>query len=126
MLLPDGTTVVRLADGATWSEVTGDGCSAGHDFTVVEPGVPDGIRVDELGNVWASSGDGVRVLSPSGQLLAHIGLPGAVGDLCFGGPDGRTFFVTAGEALFRLRAGVRDAAAVLRSRAGSAGSGAVG
>lgn len=97
-------------------DVVGDTCSPGRVFAVVEPGVPDGLRVDELGNVWTSTGDGVQVLSPDGEPLVHVPVPGPVGNLCFGGPDGRTLFVVACEALFRLRTGVRDAAAVLRAR----------
>ena len=41
-------------------------------FAFVTPGVPDGLRVDTEGNVYAGCGDGVQVYSPSGTLLGKI------------------------------------------------------
>jgi len=38
----------------------------------------------------------VAVLSPAGELLREVGVPGAApGKLCFGGPDSRTVYVKA-------------------------------
>lgn len=38
-------------------------------FAAADCGIPDGIKVDEAGNVWTGTGEGVAVYSP-GQLLA--------------------------------------------------------
>ena len=38
-------------------------CPAGHVFTGVTPGIPDGIISDGKGNVWSSSKEGVQVFS---------------------------------------------------------------
>ncbi len=60
-------------------------------------GTPDGIRLDQSGNLYvAQSGVGkVHVISPSGKLLRSLdaGGPNPTG-LAFGGPDERSLFVT--------------------------------
>ena len=57
----------------------------------------DGMRVDVDGNLYVSRfGKGTVVkLAPDGTLLREIKLPGdRPSNLCFGGPDGRTVYVT--------------------------------
>jgi gluconolactonase len=89
-------------------------CKNGRTFVEVEPGIPDGFRVDELGNVWTSSLDSVQVFSPDGVALARVPVPEKVGNVCFGGSDGRTLYVCASTSLYRIATTVRDAAWVLR------------
>lgn len=57
----------------------------------------DGMRIDIDGNLHATRyGKGtVVVVSPQGEILDEIALPGTKpSNLCFGGPDGRTVYVT--------------------------------
>jgi gluconolactonase len=57
----------------------------------------DGMRCDALGNLYITRyGKGtVAVLSPKGEIVREIELPGKrPSNLCFGGPDGRTVYVT--------------------------------
>ena len=57
----------------------------------------DGMRCDAAGNLYITRyGKGtVVVLSPAGQVLREIDVLGArPSNLCFGGPDGRTVYVT--------------------------------
>jgi sugar lactone lactonase YvrE len=57
----------------------------------------DGMRCDAEGNLYISRyGKGtVAVLSPAGKVLREINVLGeAPSNLCFGGPDGRTVYVT--------------------------------
>jgi sugar lactone lactonase YvrE len=65
---------------------------------VAEPGVaPDGLTIDEEGNIWVALWDGgaVRCYSPEGALVRTIPLPVDRPTSCaFGGPDGATLFVT--------------------------------
>jgi gluconolactonase len=89
-------------------------CSGGRLFTTVEPGVPDGLRVDVHGNVWTSAADGVQVFSPDAAPLGRVRVPEVVANLCFGGPDGSTLFVTATTSLYAIETRVTDSAA--RSR----------
>lgn len=90
--------------------VAGDSLGVGTVFAVIEPGAPDGIRCDEHGNVWTSSGDGAQVYSPAGALIARIRLPQSAANLAFGGPDGTTLFFTARTSLYSMPTLVHDAA----------------
>jgi len=90
-------------------------CKNGREFVEVSPGVPDGFRVDEHGNVWTSSHDSVQVFDPAGTPLLRIPVPEKIANLCFGGEDGRTVYITASTSLYRIRTTVRDAAALLRA-----------
>ncbi len=83
--------------------------SGGQVFATTDQGFPDGIRCDESGNVWSSSGDGAQIFSPSGDLIARILLPESAANLAFGGPDGRTVYFTARTSLYSVPALVRDA-----------------
>lgn len=76
----------------------------------IEPGVPDGLRVDVEGRIWTSSADGVQVLGADGATLGRIPVPEVVGNLCFGGEDGHDLFVAASTSLYRIRTATRDAA----------------
>jgi gluconolactonase len=71
----------------------------GRVFAAIDKGGPDGIRCDAAGRVWSSSGSGAHVFAPDGSLICRINLPKAGANLCFGGTDGRTLFVTARDAL---------------------------
>ena len=85
-------------------------------FAEVDPGVPDGIKVDEHGNVWSSSASGIQVFAPSGERLGVVDVPEVVANLCFGGPDGRDLYIAASSSIYHLPTLVQDAAQVLRSR----------
>jgi gluconolactonase len=89
-------------------------CKNGRIFKEIEPGLPDGFRVDEHGNVWTSALDGVHVYSPAGRRIGFLPTPAKVGNLCFGGDDGRTLFVLATTSLHSIRTTVRDASHVIR------------
>jgi sugar lactone lactonase YvrE len=57
----------------------------------------DGMRCDVDGNLYISRyGKGtVAVVSPAGKVVREIGVLGeSPSNLCFGGPDGRTVYVT--------------------------------
>jgi gluconolactonase len=82
----------------------------------------DGLSIDTAGNVYGAGGlnrvpkgatvtldtkAGVYVISPAGKLLRFIPIPeDAVTNCCFGGPDLRTLYVTAGKTLYRVRVDV--------------------
>ncbi len=97
-------------------DVDGTTLRGGGVFAVIEPGVPDGLRVDHDGNVWTSAMDGIRCLSPEGQTLGKIVLPAPTANLCFGGPDGTDMFITASDTVWRVRTTRRDAATCLRNQ----------
>ena len=76
-----------------------DGRLSGGEVFVTTVGIPDGLRVDNQGNVWTSAGPGVNVYTPAGELLGRIDFPHDVTNLTFGGPKRRQVFVTAGPQL---------------------------
>ena len=63
---------------------------------------PDGVKVDAEGNVYVAGGDGVVVFSPEGERVETIALPERPANLAFGGPDGRTLYVTARTSLYKV------------------------
>ena len=81
----------------------------GRIFCTIDAGAPDGIRCDEHGNVWSSAGDGVHVFAPDGTLLGKIPVPETPANLCFGGADGKTLFITARTSLYAIAVSVRGA-----------------
>lgn len=81
---------------------------AGEDFAEVSPGVPDGIKVDELGNVWSSCLDGIIIYSPEGEQIGRIPVPEKVGNLCFGGSDGSDLYIAATSSLYVIPTLTRD------------------
>lgn len=71
-------------------------------FTVIEPGGPDGFRVDKCGNVFAAAWDGIQVFSPSGEMLGKILVPEKTANCAFGGVDGQRLFITASTSLYAI------------------------
>lgn len=79
-------------------------------FVTVPNGVPDGIKVDADGRVYAGTGDGVRIWSAEGRPVGHIPTEGPCANIAFGGPDGRRLFVCAGKRVLAVETKVRGAA----------------
>jgi gluconolactonase len=80
----------------------GNKLSGGSVLAVIDPGLPDGIRVDVDGNVWSSAGDGVHILSPEGALLGKITTPKGVANITFGGPKNNWLFICATDSVHLL------------------------
>lgn len=81
----------------------------GGEWARVEPGPPDGLRVDAKGHVWCSAADGVHVFHPDGDLLGRILVPERVANLCFGGPRGHRLFIAATTSLYAVFVNARSA-----------------
>ncbi len=69
-------------------------------------GVPDGMKVDEKGNLYVTA-DGLAIYSPEGKHLATIQLPEKPANCAFGDPDFQTMYVTARTSLYRIRLDVK-------------------
>ena len=65
-------------------------------------GLPDGLKIDVDGNLFATGPGGVLVLSPDGRHLGTILTGQATGNCAFG-DDGRTLYITADMYLMRVR-----------------------
>jgi len=70
------------------------------------PGVPDGLKVDCLDNVYCGSGGGIWVFDCGGVHLGTVVFPDWPRNLAWGEADWRTLFVTAGTTVYRLRANI--------------------
>jgi gluconolactonase len=69
----------------------------------------DGLRVDAQGNVWTSGPGGILVISPAGKHLGSILTQRATANCAFGDADHQTLYITADEALLRVRTKVKGA-----------------
>ena len=65
-------------------------------------GLPDGMAVDQEGNIFATGPGGVLVLNPEGKLLGIIRTGEATANCAFG-DDGSTLYITADMYLMRIR-----------------------
>lgn len=68
-----------------------------------ERGVPDGMKVDRNGNLYATGPGGIWVWSPEGKRLGRIVLPSIPANLTWGGADRATLFITAGHCVYSLK-----------------------
>jgi gluconolactonase len=68
----------------------------------------DGIKVDELGNVYVSGPGGLWILSPKGKHLGTIVTPEHPHNFAWG-DDGRSLYLTARSTLYRIRLRVSGA-----------------
>ena len=69
----------------------------------VEEGMPDGMKCDELGNIYVSGPGGVWVITPEGEHLGIIKIPEVVGNLNWGGGDWKTLYVAATTSIYRIQ-----------------------
>jgi gluconolactonase len=65
-------------------------------------GLPDGLKVDVAGNLFATGPGGVLILTPEGRHLGTILTQQATGNCAFG-DDGRSLYITADMYLMRVR-----------------------
>jgi len=67
----------------------------------------DGMTIDDEGNVYLT-GKGVSVFDPMGNKIGHIDVPESwTGNVCFGGKDRHTLFITASKAIYGLQMRVK-------------------
>ncbi|MFK7958236.1 MAG: glycoside hydrolase family 3 N-terminal domain-containing protein [Lysobacterales bacterium] len=67
-----------------------------------KPGLPDGMKLDRQGNLFATGPGGVWIIAPDGTHLGTIELPMAAANCAFG-DDGRSLYITATNQLLRVR-----------------------
>jgi len=61
----------------------------------------DGLTVDDEGNVYVTGG-GVSVYDKAGKKLADLAVPEGASNMCFGGKDRKTLFITAQKGLYAI------------------------
>lgn len=119
-LSPDGKTLmVANADAArpVWMAypVGGDGSvgpgrvfADATSWVTGRRGLPDGMKFDAEGNLFACGPEGVYVFASDGTLLGRfdLGVPTAN---CAWGDDGSSLYITADTAIYRVRTATRGA-----------------
>ena len=106
-------TLIRVFDVAADGSLSNGRIFASGIRSSLEPGVPDGMKCDQRGNVWVTAPGGVWVYAPSGDLLGKVRVPEKVANLAWGGPDFRTLFLTATHSVYRVDHQGRAAARAL-------------
>lgn len=63
----------------------------------------DGMTLDDAGNLYLTGRAGVTVFAADGERLGVIAVPEAwTANVCFGGKEHRTLFITASDSLYTL------------------------
>jgi gluconolactonase len=96
---PDG----GISNGRVFADVSGEKDAA----------VPDGMKVDSQGNVYASGPEGIRVFSAGGKHLGTIKTPESASN-CNWGDDGKSLYITAVTSVYRIKLAVAGAKALYR------------
>ena len=103
---PDGKTlyVADIGAGTTYSYAVRDDGTLGEKRQFCNAG-SDGMTIDSEGNLYLTGGDGVTVVDRAGRRVAQLPVPGEgwTSNVCFGGSDLRTLFISAGTGLYAVR-----------------------
>ena len=130
MPVPNG--VVAANDGKTlyvgdshrklWRSypIKGDGTvGGGKDFfnpDTKNDSSPDGMSIDEQGNLYLTGRGGVWVASAKGASLGLIPTPEFCSNVTFGGKDGRTLYLTCSKKVYSLAMNVRGGEIAARKK----------
>ena len=81
-----------LANGKVFYDVTNQ----------TADGLPDGMKIDQKGNLYCTGPGGVWIFSPAGKHLGTIQPPETPANLAWGDADGKTLYITARKGLYRI------------------------
>jgi gluconolactonase len=91
----------NLPSGVHCYEVKGDG-TLGQKLFVIDHG-SDGMAIDVEGNLYTTHGNAVMIHDAHGEPLGEIPVPEGPANVCFGGDDYKTLFITARTSLYSVR-----------------------
>lgn len=100
---PDGKIiyVADIGDKKIWKyNIQPDGTLINKTFFA--PHGSDGMTIDNKGNIYLTMGK-VWVYSPEGELVQEIEFPESPANICFGGKNRKTLFVTARTSVYTLK-----------------------
>lgn len=100
---PDGKTlfVSDIRDNKTWRyDIAADGSLTNKTFFCALGS--DGMTIDTAGNLYLT-GKGVIIFDRTGKQIDHVDVPEKwTANVCFGGTDHKTLFITATESLYSI------------------------
>jgi len=106
---PDGKLlyVTDIKDGKTYVySINNDGQLSGKKL-FCEMG-SDGMTLDEKGNLYLTNAKGVTVFNKTGQQIKNIKIDEPwTANVCFGGSDMKSLFITAKTGLYRIKMNVK-------------------
>lgn len=68
---------------------------------------PDGMTIDEMGNLYFTGRGGIWIVSPEGTVIEFVAVPEFSSNVTFGGPIGKTLYITCQSKIYSLAMGVR-------------------
>ena len=101
---PDGKTlyVADIAANRTWTYTINQNGSLSSKRLFCEMG-SDGMTIDEKGNIYLT-GKGVTIFDKNENRLGNISIPeNWTANVCFGGKDRKSLFITASKSLYMIR-----------------------
>ena len=91
-------------------EVQPDGSLANgrifYDLNVGKPGLPDGMKLDRQGHIYAAGPEGVWVFDAAGRHLGTIITPEEPANCAWGDDDWRTLYITARTSVYKIRVNI--------------------
>jgi len=105
---PDGRLVyvTDTPDDKTYVYTVREDCTLSDKKVFANEGY-DGMTVDVEGNVYITMQKSIEVYSPDGKKIDSISVPDKPTNVCFGGKDRKTLFITTRVSLYSLRMRVR-------------------
>jgi gluconolactonase len=104
---PDGKTlyIADIGDNKTWAFTINKDNSLSNKTLFCEMG-SDGMTIDVDGNIYLT-GKGVTIFNKEGVKICHIDVPEEwTANVCFGGTDMKTLFITASKGFYSIRTNV--------------------
>ena len=86
-----------VSNGTLFCDPSGDTADGG----------PDGIRVDQKGNLYGSGPGGVWIISPEGKHIGTVKIPERVSNVAWGDKDGKTLYITASTSIYRIKLNIK-------------------
>jgi len=82
--------------------------SGGEVFATItdSAGVPDGMKIDTQGKLYAAGPGGVWIFDTAGKHIDTIPVPETPANLAWGDKDGRTLYITARTSIYKVRLNV--------------------
>ena len=72
------------------------------------PGLPDGLKTDKTGHIFASGPGGIHIFTPAGKRLGTLNIGEAISN-CGWGNDGSVLYITADTYLCRVKTSTKGA-----------------